>query len=260
MKITGFCPLIVTREAEAAIKLFEALGFERVHTKTDIEGGQNTNYNMKDPGGNRVSIASSNHVPQDLMAMNINVDDFDEAYDFLIDHGFRNTRGDRITRTSSSEDTYLVAPSGFAIVLTHHIRKEAQQENNEKSEAKEQQAKQLKITTFSPLIVSKDADNIVKLFEELGFERCHKNDPTETISDNTMKDAAGHQVDIAEVDTPKDIPLIRMNVDDFDKALELLKSHGFENKSGRIVESESSKSAMIVSPTGFGFDLCHHKK
>ena len=32
MKITGFNPLIVTKDAEAAIKMFEELGFERRHS------------------------------------------------------------------------------------------------------------------------------------------------------------------------------------------------------------------------------------
>ena len=36
MKITSFNPLIVTKDAESAIKLFEALGFERRHTKDSI--------------------------------------------------------------------------------------------------------------------------------------------------------------------------------------------------------------------------------
>ena len=47
MKITGFRPLIVSKDAEAIKSVFEELGFERQHTKTDIEGGRNTNYNMK---------------------------------------------------------------------------------------------------------------------------------------------------------------------------------------------------------------------
>lgn len=123
MKITGFCPLIVTKDAEAAIKVFEDLGFQRRHTKKDIEGGQNTNFAMKDANGNRVNIASSERVPQDLMSINVNVDDFDEAYEFFTSHGFVNTRGDKITRTSSSVDAFLVSPSGFAITLTQHINK-----------------------------------------------------------------------------------------------------------------------------------------
>ena len=122
MKITGFRPLIVTKDVEAVLKVFEDLGFERNHTKKDIEDGQNTNYSLKDADGNRINIASSERVPQDLLSININVDNFDEAYEFFISHGFRNTRGDKVTKTSSSVDTYLIAPSGFAITLTQHLK------------------------------------------------------------------------------------------------------------------------------------------
>ena len=122
MKITNLSPIIVSRDSESIIKLFEDMGFEKRHKKTDIEGGQNTNVNMKDAAGHAVDVASSVNVPQDLLAIKINVDDFDEAYQFLLDHGFRNSRGDKVTRTSSSEDTYMISPSGFAIVLSQHIR------------------------------------------------------------------------------------------------------------------------------------------
>jgi hypothetical protein len=33
MKFTSFNPMIITKDAETAIGLFEALGFERRHTK-----------------------------------------------------------------------------------------------------------------------------------------------------------------------------------------------------------------------------------
>ena len=123
MKITGFCPLIVTKNADAAMKVFEDLGFERQHTKTDIEDGANTNYAMKDANGNRISIASSEKIPQDLTAVNINVDNFQEAYDFLLAHGFVNPRGDKVTDTSTSKATLLFAPSGFAVNISEHIKK-----------------------------------------------------------------------------------------------------------------------------------------
>lgn len=122
MKITGFCPLIVTRNADEAAKVFEDLGFEKRHTKTDIEGGANTNYALKDAEGNRINIASSEKIPQDLMAVNINVDNFQEAYDFLIAHGFVNPRGDKVTDTSSSRATLLFSPSGFAVNIAEHIK------------------------------------------------------------------------------------------------------------------------------------------
>ena len=122
MKITGFCPLIVTKDAEAAVKVFESLGFERRHTKTDIEDGNNTAFALKDANGNRINIASSETIPQDLTAVNINVDNFQEAYDFLISKGFINPRGDKVTDTSSSRATLLFAPSGFAVNIAEHLK------------------------------------------------------------------------------------------------------------------------------------------
>ncbi len=59
------------------------------------------------------------------MAINMNVDNFDEAYDFLISRGFVNTRGDKVTDSGSSKATLLVSPSGFAINLVEHIKKKS---------------------------------------------------------------------------------------------------------------------------------------
>ena len=122
MKITGLCPMIVTRDAESAVKLFEALGFEKRHTKTDIEEGANTNFAMKGADGNRINIASSETIPRDLSAISINVDNFQEAYDFLIARGFVDPRGDKVSRTSSSVATMLFSPSGFAVTISEHIK------------------------------------------------------------------------------------------------------------------------------------------
>ena len=123
MKITGFCPLILTKDPEAVIKVFEDLGFEKLHTKTDIEGGKHENVNMKDANGNRINIALGDKITQDLTGVNINVDNFQEAYDFFLDHGFINPRGDnKITETSSSTTTLLFSPSGFAVTISEHIK------------------------------------------------------------------------------------------------------------------------------------------
>ena len=122
MKITSFGPLVVSPKAEELIRLFEELGFEKQHIKSDIEGGQNINSVMMDSDGNRIDVASTEHLERDLMSIRINVDDFDEAYRFFLDHGFINTRGDKITETSSSKDTFLISPSGFGITLTEHLK------------------------------------------------------------------------------------------------------------------------------------------
>ncbi|XME01609.1 VOC family protein [Lachnospiraceae bacterium C1.1] len=121
----------------------------------------------------------------------------------------------------------------------------------------------MKITSFNPLIVSKNGEDIVKLFEELGFEKRHTNENIggKEIVNVTMKDANGFHVDVTCTDNiERDISIIRMNVDDFDEAVEFLKARGFTCPSGRVVETPSSKSCMMVSPSGFGFDLCHHIK
>ena len=69
----------------------------------------------------------------------------------------------------------------------------------------------MKITTFNPLILSQDAENIVTLFEELGFEKRH-NKTGEDFSSNRMKDANGFHVDVVKAPVPQDMTSIRMNV------------------------------------------------
>ena len=121
----------------------------------------------------------------------------------------------------------------------------------------------MKITSFNPLIVTKNAAPIIELFETLGFERRHTlaaEVSSEIDTTNVrMKNDTGFYVDISEVETvPQDMMLIRMNVPDFDEAYDYLISKGFTHKSGRGVETPTNKSAMLVSPSGFAFDLCHH--
>ncbi len=123
MKITSFNPLIVTKDPEAAIKLFEELGFERRHKKTGINDKDITSVSMKDQNGFHVDVANSDVIPQDITAIRMNVDDFDEAYELLTAHGFKNAQGEKVTDTGSSRATLMVSPSGFAINLVKHIKK-----------------------------------------------------------------------------------------------------------------------------------------
>ena len=119
------------------------------------------------------------------------------------------------------------------------------------------------ITTFNPMILSKDADNIIKLFEEMGFERKHQKDGIDgkDISSVRMTDANGFHVDVARVESMEhDMTTMRMNVRDFDEAYEFLKSRGFKNATGtdHTVESASSKSCLMISPSGFSIQLTQH--
>ncbi len=120
----------------------------------------------------------------------------------------------------------------------------------------------MKITSFNPLILTKEADAAVELMKSLGFEVRHniQNITDKGITNVDMKDENGFRVDVAKVDVPQDKIIIRMNVDNFEEAYDFLVSKGFTNPSGRVVESKSSKSTMMVSPSGYAFDLCHHIK
>ena len=122
MKITAFNPLILTKNAADVIALLEELGFEHAHTKTGIEGHV-TSEDMKHPGGFRVDVANTDALPQDMTAIRINVDNFEEAYEFLTSKGFKNAAGDKVTDAGSSKAALMISPSGYAINLVQHIKK-----------------------------------------------------------------------------------------------------------------------------------------
>ena len=122
MKITGFRPLIISKNADSIIELFEELGFEKRHTKEGIEGRDISTSAFRDANGNDLNIASAEAISQDILAIAINVDNFQEAYDFFISHGFVNPRGDAVTDTSSSRATLLISPSGYAVNIAEHIK------------------------------------------------------------------------------------------------------------------------------------------
>ena len=126
MKITAFNPLILTKDAEATIALYEALGFERRHTKPGIEGNV-TSVTMRYTGDDgkvfNIDITEA-PVPQDVTTIRMSVRGFDEAYQLLEERGFKNAQGDKITETGTSKATMMVSPSGVPISLTEHIRTE----------------------------------------------------------------------------------------------------------------------------------------
>lgn len=123
----------------------------------------------------------------------------------------------------------------------------------------------MKITTFNPQIITKDAEPLVKLFEELGFEKRHHQEGIgeKDVDGIRMKDANGFYVDLSEpdMDLPQDIASIRMNVDNFDEVYEILKKHDFKNFYGdKTVATPSSKSAVMIAPTGYTINIIEHIK
>jgi predicted RNA binding protein YcfA (HicA-like mRNA interferase family) len=127
----------------------------------------------------------------------------------------------------------------------------------------------MKITTFDPVIASPKADDVVKVFEALGFEKTHS--PVTTVETGEvqsfrMKHENGYHVDVSDVsrslpNLQSDYIIIRMNVDDFEEAYKILTAHGFKNTRGdRKLETKSSDAATMVSPSGFTIVIVKHIK
>ncbi len=121
----------------------------------------------------------------------------------------------------------------------------------------------MEITNFGPLIMTKDAENIQQLFEELGFTKRHeKKDVTENKDGGfRMKDEDGHGLAVAQVSrVPQDFVTVQMNVRDFDEAMGILEAHGFKNMSGdgTVIDTGSSKTAIMIAPSGFAINVVYH--
>ena len=121
MKITAFNPLIVTRDSESVIALFEAMGFERRHTKEGISDNNVTDIRMKDANGFHVDVTQGTG---EWTMIRMNVDDLDEAVAFLEARGFHKARhaaADKTIETGSSRINIMVSPSGFILSVSQHI-------------------------------------------------------------------------------------------------------------------------------------------
>lgn len=122
MKITTFNPLIITKDPESAIALFEAMGFEIHHTKEGISASSRTNVRMKDANGFHVDITEGE---AEWTMIRMNVDDLEETINLLEAHGFHKARHAAVNNTvetGSSRFNIMVAPSGFIFAVSQHIK------------------------------------------------------------------------------------------------------------------------------------------
>jgi hypothetical protein len=125
MQITTFNPFISTSRSDETIMLFERLGFKRRHTKEGIEiaDRDDTVIRMKDTNGFYLDILKPEYdLPDDVVGIRMNVDDFDEAYRILLEHGFRNVYGEETVNTRTSKAAMMVSPSGFSICIIQHLK------------------------------------------------------------------------------------------------------------------------------------------
>jgi len=123
MKITTFDPLILSPKSGDVVKIFEELGFEITHDPvTKVEIGEVQTTRMKNESGFHIDVANIGNIPNDRMLIRMNVDNFEEAYDIFIKHGFKNTRGDNTLDTKSAIEATMVSPSGFSVALVKHMK------------------------------------------------------------------------------------------------------------------------------------------
>ena len=125
MTITSFNPLIVTKDAKSAVKLFEALGFERHHTKEGISVNNNTDVRMKDANGFYVDVMGVAQDSSEWTMIRMNVDNLEEAIAFLEGRGFHKARhadANQTIDTGSSKINIMVSPGGFILAVSQHIR------------------------------------------------------------------------------------------------------------------------------------------
>ena len=140
MQITTFNPMILSPKAEEVIALFEELGFERRHQKDNIDDKDISSVRMKDSNGFHVDVARVESLPKDMTTMRMNVRDFEEAYELLKAHGFKNAKGED-TVNSSCE----ILPDDLPVRVCNPAH------------TAYQEGRQMKITSFDPYILVKDA-------------------------------------------------------------------------------------------------------
>ena len=121
------------------------------------------------------------------------------------------------------------------------------------------------ITGFNPSVLTSKPEELIRMFEELGFEKSHHDDAEAGIVSGSvrMNYADDFYIDITSTEKyPSDKTLIRINVDDIDEAYNLLLKHGFHNAlgDGVIIEAEHFRGAHMISPSGFEFMVMQHRK
>ena len=122
MKITSFNPLIVTKDAQSAVALFEALGFQQRHTKEGIGDDNVTDIRMKDANGCHVDVSQGTG---EWTMIRMNVDNLEEAIEFLEARGFHKARhavANKTIDTGSSKFNIMVSSSGFIFAVSEHVK------------------------------------------------------------------------------------------------------------------------------------------
>lgn len=123
MKITLFEPQLLVKDEEPYIRLFEDLGFKMHHNQQNVEGRDVNGIVMIDENGFRMNIIRIPTLPADsITGIRMNVDNFDEAYEFLTARGFTPPESAHTVDSGSARVIPMFSPSGYLIELVQHIK------------------------------------------------------------------------------------------------------------------------------------------
>ena len=119
MKVTSYYPVFYTENLEEEARRYtEDLGFSVVH-RIDVEGLE---YYVLDNNGSRIDLIHSTlpHVSFDkgFYGMRVNVDDFDEGYEYFKSQGMIPESD--IKESDSSKNVVFIGRDGTRTILFHH--------------------------------------------------------------------------------------------------------------------------------------------
>ena len=119
MKVTSYYPVFYAEDLEAEAKRYiDELGFCVVH-RIQVKGME---YYVLDNGGNRIDLIHSTlpyaTFQTGFYGMRVNVDNFDEGYEYFKNLGMVQ-QGD-IAETDSNKSVVLIGHDGMRTILFHH--------------------------------------------------------------------------------------------------------------------------------------------
>lgn len=122
MEIRAFTPIIFTNDDAAIIAQFEAMGFEKRHTKDMAETNSVVSTVMKDGNGHTVCTVKGAGFPQTFTGIRVMVDDYDKAIEEFTKMGYVNIQGKGKSDTGTSVATLLRSPEGLFVSVAQHLR------------------------------------------------------------------------------------------------------------------------------------------
>ena len=101
--------------------MFEELGFEKTHNDDAESGIVSGSVRMEYADEFHIDITTTERFSQDKTLIRMNVDEIDEAYELLLEHGFHNAMGDGvIIEAEHFRGAHMVSPSGFEFMVMQH--------------------------------------------------------------------------------------------------------------------------------------------